>query len=94
MRSDSHHVKSSSGLYTFVFLLLILIFLFQRIEINKKVKKLIYKLKLINFNIIIFIFFSFILSSSIENSLFSKGSYHQNNLLEKIRNILYVRKFI
>ena len=91
MRSDSYHVKSSSGLYTFVFLLLVLIFLFQRIEINKKVKKLIYKLKLINFNIIIFIFFSFILSSSIENSLFSKGSYHQNNLLEKIRNILYVK---
>ena len=50
MRSDSYHVKSSSGLYTFVFLLLLLIFLFQRIEINKKVKKLIYKLKLINFN--------------------------------------------
>ena len=94
MRSDSYHVKSSSGLYTFVFLLLVLIFLFQRIEINKKVKKLIYKLKLINFNIIIFIFFSFILSSSIENSLFSKGSYHQNNLLEKIRNILYVKNNI
>jgi hypothetical protein len=88
MRSDSHHVKSSSGLYTFVFLLLVLIFLFQRIEINKKVKKLIYKLKLINFNIIIFIFFSFIFSSSIHNS------NDKNNLLEKIRNILYVKNNI
>jgi len=94
MRSDSHHVKSSSGLYTFVFLLLVLIFLFQRMEINKKVKKLIYKLKLINFNIIIFIFFSFILSSSIDNNLFSKHSYDHNNLLEKIRNILYVKNNI
>jgi len=88
MRSDSYHVKSSSGLYTFVFLLLVLIFLFQRIEINKKVKKLIYKLKLINFNIIIFIFFSFIFSSSIHNS------NDKNNLLEKIRNILYVKNNI
>jgi hypothetical protein len=88
MRSDSYHVKSSSGLYTFIFLLLILIFLFQRIEINKKVKKLIYKLKLINFNIIIFIFFSFIFSLSIHKS------NDQNNLLEKIRNILYVKNNI
>ena len=87
-RSDSHHVKSSSGLYTFVFLLLVLIFLFQRIEINKKVKKLIYKLKLINFNIIIFIFFSFIFSLSIH------GPNDKNNLLEKIRNILYVKNNI
>ena len=66
MRSDSMHVKSSSGLYTSVFVLLILIFLFQRIKIIRKIKKLNYNLKFISFNIIIFIFLSFVFFSSVK----------------------------
>ena len=66
MRSDSMHVKSSSGLYTSVFVLLILIFLFQRIKIIRKIKKLNYNLKFISFNIIVFIFLTFIFFSSVK----------------------------
>ena len=81
MRSDSMHVKSSSGLYTSVFVLLILIFLFQRLEM---IKKIIYNLKLINLNPIIFVFLSFIFFSS------TQISNNKNNFPEKITNIFNI----
>ena len=76
MRSDSMHVKSSSGLYTSVFVLLILVFLFQRIEIITKIKRLIYNLKFINFNLVIFILLSlaFLSSSKITNIFYAKNN--------------------
>ena len=82
MRSDSMHVKSSSGLYTSVFVLLILIFLFQRIKIIRKIKKLNYNLKFISFNIIVFIFLTFIFFSSVKiTNIF----YVKNNIEELIK---------
>ncbi len=82
MRSDSMHVKSSSGLYTSVFVLLILVFLFQRIEIITKIKRLIYNLKFINFNLVIFILLSlaFLSSSKITNIF-----YANNNIKELVK---------
>ena len=82
MRSDSMHVKSSSGLYTSVFVLLILVFLFQRIEIITKIKRLIYNLKFINFNLVIFILLSlaFLSSSKITNIF-----YANNNIKEIVK---------
>ncbi len=80
MRSDSMHVKSSSGLYTSVFVLLILIFLFQRIETIRKIKKLTYNLKFINFNIIVFIFLSFVFFSSIKIT----NIFYVNNNIEEL----------
>ena len=76
MRSDSMHVKSSSGLYTSVFVLLILVFLFQRIEIITKIKRLIYNLKFINFNLIIFVLLSlaFLSSTKITNIFYAKNN--------------------
>ena len=80
MRSDSMHVKSSSGLYTSVFVLLILIFLFQRIKIIRKIKKLNYNLKFISFNIIVFIFLTFIFFSSVKIT----NIFYVKNNIEKL----------
>ena len=38
MRSDSYHIKYSSGLYTFTFILITLLFLFQRLPIFSVIK--------------------------------------------------------
>ncbi len=80
MRSDSMHVKSSSGLYTSVFVLLILIFLFQRVKIIRKIKKLNYNLKFISFNIIVFIFLTFIFFSSVKIT----NIFYVKNNIEKL----------
>ena len=40
VRSDSYHLKYSSGLYTLVFVLVLMLFIFQRLELNKKIKNL------------------------------------------------------
>ena len=40
MRSDSFHIKYSSGLYTYVFVLILMLFLFQRLDAYKKIQYL------------------------------------------------------
>ena len=56
MRSDSYHIKYSSGLYTVIFSLIFIIFVFNYVEENFKIKNILNNIKIIFFSEIIFIF--------------------------------------
>jgi hypothetical protein len=81
MRSDSHHLKYSSGLYTAVFVLICLIFIFNFIKKNIKTKDFFTDLKFIFSSKIIFIF-------SLVCSLFFILDF------KNIKNIIYLKKNI
>ena len=91
MRSDSFHIKYSSGLYTFIFLFVILLFIFKRLELNMKINTIIFNLKNNSFTKIISIFFF------IGSVLFLLDLNNKNNsdtASEKIQNFLKAKKNI
>ena len=87
VRSDSYHLKYTSGLYTLIFLFLILFFMFDFFEKKKFYKNKYLILKNVNFNVIFFIlllFFYFFNFSNNKitltnfNSLLNFSKVHKN----------------
>ena len=90
-RSDTWHLKYSSGLYTLVFVLLLILFLFQRLEVNKKIKNLIKDINPPTFSKFIFLFYISI------SFLFFSGAFSKSDntkIIEKIQNIINSKKNI
>ena len=90
MRSDSYHLKYSSGLYTLVFLIIIILFLFQRLEKSIKIKNLI---KLVNKkNLFKKVFFIFPIISLFIIIFFNNSYIYE--FKKKIENIKSFKKNI
>ena len=88
LRSDSFHIKYSSGLYTLVFAIVLLLFLFQRIETYKKIKYLIANISKKNLSKSIFLFYISL------TFLFLSGIFNKNENIEVIKNIKNIKKNI
>jgi len=87
-RSDSYHLKYSSGIYTLVFALVLLLFLFQRLEVNKKLNHLLSSTKKKIKSRFIFTFFITL------SFLFFSGIFDKKNnttTIKKIQNILNLK---
>ena len=90
-RSDSYHIKYSSGIYTLVFVLVFMLFLFQRLEKNLKIKNFIKNVKSQTYSKFIFLFYI------IFAILFFSGvlkKYDNTNVIKKIQNIINFKKNI
>tara|TARA_B100000780_G_C21103977_1_gene445655 strand:+ start:166 stop:2025 length:1860 start_codon:yes stop_codon:yes gene_type:complete len=88
LRSDSFHIKYSSGLYTLVFVIVLLLFLFQRIEAYKKIKYLIANISKKNLSKSIFLFYIGL------TFLFLSGIFNKNEnteVIQKIKNIKNIK---
>ena len=88
MRSDSFHVKYSSGLYSLVFVLMLMLFLFQRLEAYKKIKYLIANINKQTLSKCIFLFYISL------TFLFFLGIFNKNEnieVIQKIKNIKNVK---
>ena len=87
MRSDSHHLKYTSGLYTLLFVLVLMLFLFQRLEASRKIKDLIKNINLQIFHRSIFLFYT------IFAILFFSGMFTKHTNTDVIKNIKNVLNF-
>ena len=101
MRSDSYHVKYSSGLYTFTFFFIILLFSFQRLEIFSSMRKIFINSNKVKFNKIVFTLFIttsffFLGSSSIFTFNYSLIKNIQNftNIKNNIRNLIHRDEYL
>ena len=82
-RSDSYHLKYSSGIYTLVFVFVLFLFFFQRLEANKKLKDLIKNIQKKTISRTIFSFYI------IFSFLFLSGIFDKRNnatMTKKIQN--------
>jgi hypothetical protein len=88
VRSDSYHLKYSSGLYTLVFVLVLMLFIFQRLELNKKIKNLTTNTSLQTYSKSTFFFFIVLAF------LFLSGKFNKNDnaeLANKLQNIINLK---
>jgi len=91
MRSDSLHLKYSSGFYILVFFLVLILFLFQRIDENKKIKNLLKKISIGSLSKFLFLFyisFAFIFFSGIFNKK------DNTKVIKKIQNVINLKSNI
>ncbi len=88
LRSDSLHLKYSSGLYILVFFLILMLFLFQRIDKNKKIKSLLKNISIDTLSKFLFLFyitFAFLFFSGVFNKK------DNNTVAKKIQNIVNLK---
>jgi hypothetical protein len=95
MRSDSYHIKYSSGLYTFTFILITLLFLFQRLPIFSVIKNTFMNLNKTQSNKVMLslfmtgsIFFLGGLSILTANSSLVKNIHNFINVKNNIKNLV------
>ena len=88
-RSDSYHVKYSSGIYTSVFILIFLLFLFNFFEFKLKSKIFYKNLSVTNLSKIVFVFFIFSLVIFAFVSQNKSGGFAQStkNFINSKKNI-------
>lgn len=91
MRSDSWHIKYSSGLYTLVFLGVLLLFFFIKLDSNKRFKNFITNSKPKNLTIITFLFF---ITCSITVLSGTTNKYDKKIAVDKIKNIFSFKQNI
>ena len=83
MRSDSYHIKYSSGILVLIILFLIIFFIFQRFKLSDHMKTILIKFKL---NIVILLSLSFFSFSGMSDSNHNLSSY------SKLKNIINFKK--
>ena len=86
MRSDSYHVKYSSGIYTLIFFFVILLFIFQKLEDSKVFKKLLINSSKSKLNLIICIFFTAFFLLNSHNIGLNYTSIKKINNFFKVKN--------
>ena len=89
MRSDSHHLKYSSGLYTIVFFLIFLIFMFNYINKNIKIQKFFKNKKIIFILSLVCPLFFILDFKNIKNIIYLKKNI---TTLVKAEDKFYLRK--
>ena len=93
-RSDSYHVKYSSGIYTSVFILISLLFLFNFFETKLKDKFFFKNLSITNSSQIVFSFFifSFLIFTFVSQNRYGGLTQASKNFIDSKRNIINLIK--